>query len=83
MASTATAQEITLRPPEPADTDDLARILFEAFGDIHDYHRFQRDFPAIEAAAMMMCCLDPPSRGLGRRGRGRRKDRRLQLPRRA
>ena len=59
MASTATAQEITLRPPEPADTDDLARIVFEAFGDIHDYHRFQRDFPAIEAAAMMMSVWIP------------------------
>ena len=59
MASTATAQEITLRPPEPADTDDLARIVFEAFGDIHDHHRFQRDFPAIEAAAMMMAVWIP------------------------
>jgi predicted N-acetyltransferase YhbS len=59
MASTATAQETTLRPPEPADTDDLARIVFEAFGDIHDYHRFQRDFPAIEAAAMMMSVWIP------------------------
>ena len=54
MASTATAQEITLRPAEPADTDELARIVYEAFGDIHDHHRFQRDFPAIEAAAGMM-----------------------------
>ena len=54
MASTATAPEITLRPAEPADTDELARIVYEAFGDIHDHHRFPRDFPAIEAAAMMM-----------------------------
>ena len=47
-------QEITLRPAEPADTDELARIVFEAFGDIHDHHRFPRDFPALEAAAGMM-----------------------------
>jgi predicted N-acetyltransferase YhbS len=53
-ASTATTPEITLRPPDPSDADELARIVFEAFGDIHDYHRFQRDFPAIEAAAAMM-----------------------------
>ncbi len=54
MASTATAPEITLRPAEPADTDELARIVYEAFGDIHDHHRFPRDFPALEAAAAMM-----------------------------
>jgi GNAT superfamily N-acetyltransferase len=54
MASTATAPEITLRPAEPADTGELARIVYEAFGDIHDHHRFPRDFPALEAAAQMM-----------------------------
>jgi GNAT superfamily N-acetyltransferase len=53
-ASTATQQEVTLRPAEAADTDELARIVFEAFGDIHDHHRFPRDFPALEAAAAMM-----------------------------
>jgi GNAT superfamily N-acetyltransferase len=48
------AGEVTLREPQSADTDELARIVFEAFGDIHDHHRFPRDFPAIEAAQMMM-----------------------------
>jgi GNAT superfamily N-acetyltransferase len=56
MASSiaTTTQDVTLRQPTPDDAGELARIVFEAFGDIHDYHRFQRDFPAIEAAAMMM-----------------------------
>jgi GNAT superfamily N-acetyltransferase len=57
--STATGQEITLRPPEPGDADELARIVFEAFGAIHDHHRFPRDFPAIEAAAGMMSAWIP------------------------
>jgi GNAT superfamily N-acetyltransferase len=52
--TTAAVQEVTLRPPEPADADELARIVFEAFGAIHDHHRFQRDFPSIEAAQAMM-----------------------------
>lgn len=48
------AADITLREPTPSDTDELARIVYEAFGEIHDHHRFQRDFPSIETAAMMM-----------------------------
>jgi GNAT superfamily N-acetyltransferase len=48
------AQQVTLREPAPSDADELARIVFEAFGDIHDHHRFPRDFPSIEAAQMMM-----------------------------
>jgi predicted N-acetyltransferase YhbS len=57
MANPATAVpagEITLRPADPADAETLARICFEAFGQFHDYHRFPRDFPAIEAAAGLM-----------------------------
>jgi GNAT superfamily N-acetyltransferase len=46
--------KVSLRPAEPTDTDELARICFEAFGDIHDYHRFQRDFPALEVALGLM-----------------------------
>ena len=42
--------EITLRPIEPADRDEAARILYEAFAGIHDHHRFARDFPTLEAA---------------------------------
>jgi GNAT superfamily N-acetyltransferase len=56
--STATAN-VTLRPAEQSDTETLARICFEAFGDIHDYHRFQRDFPSIEAAMGLMAAWIP------------------------
>ena len=52
--ATAKGEEVTLRPPEPGDTDELARIVFDAFGGIHDHHRFQRDFPSIEVAQAMM-----------------------------
>jgi GNAT superfamily N-acetyltransferase len=54
MATTTATDRITLREVEPSDTDELARICFEAFGGIHDYHRFPRDFPALEAAAGML-----------------------------
>jgi predicted N-acetyltransferase YhbS len=57
--STAGGQQVTLREVEPGDQDELARILFEAFGGIHDYHRFQRDFPAIEAAVGLMSMWIP------------------------
>lgn len=43
----------TLREMEPADVDDCARIVYEAFGGIHDHHRFQRDFPTVEAAEQL------------------------------
>lgn len=49
-----TAGTVTLREVEPGDTDACAQILFDAFGQIHDHHRFPRDFPALEAAAGMM-----------------------------
>jgi predicted N-acetyltransferase YhbS len=51
---TATASELTLRGPEPADTGELARICFEAFGAIDDHHRFARDFPVIEVAEQVI-----------------------------
>src|SRR5215210_700845 len=44
---------ITVRPIELADGDECARILYEAFGDLHDYHRFPRDFPTLEAAGQL------------------------------
>jgi predicted N-acetyltransferase YhbS len=50
---------ITLRAAEPDDAADCARIVFEAFGAIHDHHRFQRDFPALEAAAGLMSVFVP------------------------
>jgi GNAT superfamily N-acetyltransferase len=46
--------QVTLREVEPRDLDECARIVFEAFGGIHDHHRFPRDFPAPEAATAMM-----------------------------
>lgn len=54
VAGTATGSGITLREPEPSDMRELARICFDAFGAIHDYHRFARDFPVIEAAEQII-----------------------------
>jgi len=45
---------VTLREATPDDAPAVAQIVFDAFGDIHDQHGFQRDFPAIEAAVGMM-----------------------------
>lgn len=44
------ATEITLRPVEPDDAGAVARVLYEAFAAIHDFHRFPRDFPTLHAA---------------------------------
>ena len=52
--STAAASEVTIREVAPADAEACARICFEAFGAIHDHHRFPRDFPVLEAAAGIM-----------------------------
>jgi ribosomal protein S18 acetylase RimI-like enzyme len=48
---------VTLREIEAADAAPCAQICFEAFGAIHDQHRFPRDFPALEMAAGMMEAL--------------------------
>jgi predicted N-acetyltransferase YhbS len=45
---------MTLRDATPADAEACAQIVFDAFGAIHDHHRFERDFPVLEAAAQMM-----------------------------
>jgi len=45
---------VNLREATPDDAPAVAQIVFEAFGDIHDQHRFPRDFPALEAAVGMM-----------------------------
>jgi predicted N-acetyltransferase YhbS len=50
---------ITLRRPTPGDVETLGRIVYEAFGDIHDQHGFQRDFPSVEAAVGMMSTWVP------------------------
>jgi predicted N-acetyltransferase YhbS len=52
--STAGAAEVTLREVEPGDLEACAQICFDAFGGIHDHHRFPRDFPALEAATGML-----------------------------
>lgn len=43
-----------LREATPDDIAACARIVYDAFGGIHDHHRFDRDFPVIEAAEQMM-----------------------------
>jgi GNAT superfamily N-acetyltransferase len=48
--TTADRSRAELRPIEPADRDEAARIVFEAFAGIHDHHGFARDFPTLDAA---------------------------------
>jgi GNAT superfamily N-acetyltransferase len=48
--TTQTAPPVQLRAIEPADGDEVARIVCEAFAGIHDHHRFERDFPTLAAA---------------------------------
>jgi predicted N-acetyltransferase YhbS len=57
--STAGAKQVTLREVEPDDAEACAQICFDAFGGIHDHHRFPRDFPALEAAAGLMAMWIP------------------------
>jgi predicted N-acetyltransferase YhbS len=56
MASrtSAGAEPVTLREVEPRDLEACAQICFDAFGGIHDHHRFPRDFPALEATTGML-----------------------------
>ena len=53
--STATDHKmaIAVRAIEPADGDECARIVYEAFGAIQDRHQFPRDFPTLEAAVQL------------------------------
>src|ERR671915_899029 len=48
--TTQIAPPIQLRAIEPADGDEVARIVYEAFAGIHDHHRVERDFPTLAAA---------------------------------
>jgi GNAT superfamily N-acetyltransferase len=41
---------VEVRSIEPADGEECARIVYEAFGRVHDHHHFARDFPTVEAA---------------------------------
>jgi GNAT superfamily N-acetyltransferase len=52
--STTVAETVTLREIEPEDVKECARICFEAFGGIDDYHRFPREFPSPEVAEGLM-----------------------------
>jgi GNAT superfamily N-acetyltransferase len=52
--STTAAGEVTIREVAPGDVEACAQILFDAFGGIHDHHRFPRDFPVLEAATGLM-----------------------------
>ncbi len=56
MGATTAAgtSQVTLREATPEDAEACSRIVFEAFGEIHDHHRFPRDFPTPEAAAGMI-----------------------------
>jgi hypothetical protein len=57
--TSADMSRVTLREVRPEDAEACAQICFEAFGGIHDHHRFPRDFPAIEAAAGLMAIWIP------------------------
>ncbi len=57
--STEAAPDVTLREVQPGDIDLCAQIVFDAFGGIHDHHRFTRDFPALEAAKGLMSMWIP------------------------
>jgi predicted N-acetyltransferase YhbS len=58
-STSTTAPAVALREVQPADAETCAQILFEAFGQIHDYHRFPRDFPSMEAATGMLAAWVP------------------------
>jgi predicted N-acetyltransferase YhbS len=45
--------DVTIRDIRPADSDDCARIIYEAFGRLLDYHQFPSDFPTLEAASQL------------------------------
>ena len=42
--------EVVLREPRPEDAETIAEIVFDAFGQLHDHHRFPRDFPELALA---------------------------------
>ncbi len=52
--STEASGDVALREAEPGDIDACAQVCFDAFGGLHDHHRFPRDFPVLEAAAQLM-----------------------------
>ena len=78
--STPVAETVTLREVEPEDVKECARICFEAFGGIDDYHRFPPDFPSVEFAEGLMQAFVGSPVHLGSRGRSGWANRRIELP---
>ena len=56
-ATTASANDIRLRPGSPADHDVLSRICFDAFGGINRRHGFPPEFPAPEVSSGLMAMV--------------------------
>jgi predicted N-acetyltransferase YhbS len=48
---------VELRAIEHTDAAECARVIYEAFGGIHDHHRFERDFPTLQAAEQLTSAL--------------------------
>jgi predicted N-acetyltransferase YhbS len=44
---------VELRPLDRSDLDEGSRILYEAFREIHDYHRFPGAYPTLQVAAQL------------------------------
>ena len=55
--SPVAGSRVALREIAAGDAEACARICFEAFGAIHDQHRFPRDFPVLEMATGMFGAL--------------------------
>jgi GNAT superfamily N-acetyltransferase len=55
--STAAGPRVTVREIDAADAEACARICFEAFGALHDHHRFPRDFATLDMATDMIEAL--------------------------
>jgi predicted N-acetyltransferase YhbS len=50
VGGTKQIDEVVLREARPEDAEAVAEIVFNAFGQIHDHHRFERDFPELALA---------------------------------
>jgi len=51
--ATGAPPTVELRPIQPYDGEAVAEIMYSAFAEIHDRHRFPRDFPTLESAAQL------------------------------
>ena len=57
MATVTRTQAAELVPAIPEHIDELGRICYEAFKDIHDRHHFPPDFPSVAFARQIMAML--------------------------